>query len=151
MTRFLSLVLGFAPLLVSAVTIKDAYTRQMETAQFQRVSEFFTGEENPGRAYILRSQAGERDGLYFFIQLSQRLSPDRAHRLVLEVIPSNALKPNVHEFELDSPKATKRNRLVVGLTGDDWNPELKPVAWRIKLISGSTEVAEWKSFLWEMP
>ena len=153
MIRPLILSLSFIiSLSLSAVTIKDAYTRQMETEQFQRVSEFFTGNENPGGATILRSQEEERDGLYFHLKLSEKLESTAVeHTFVLEVIRSDALKLTEYTFALTGKEAAKK-RVILGLTGADWpDPELQAMAWRVRLLSGETEVASWKSFLWEMP
>jgi len=45
------------------------------------------------------------------------------------------------------------NWLYLGLTGADWPGEdVHPLAWRIELLdTGGNLLAEWKSFLWEMP
>lgn len=148
------LCLGFlTSLSLEAITIKDAYTRQMETEQFQRVSEFFNGHENPGNAAILRTDDAQRDGLYVFLQLSGKLGNAAGdHHFVLEVIPSDALKALEFTFPLSGSDAGKKKQIVLGLTGNDWpSPDLQPMAWRVRLLSGETEVASWESFLWEMP
>ena len=151
-TRLLALSF-FLTLSLNGITIRDAYTRQMETTQFQRVSEFFSGKENTGRQLILRSQSDNRDGLYFIIELSDHLDTAPAgSRFQLEVIPSDALKPSTFTFELNHSMNLKRKHVLLGLTGDDWeSSELQPIAWRLKLQSGEDELASWKSFLWEMP
>lgn len=154
MNRLLLFCASFViTLSLQAITIKDAYTRHMETEQFQRVSEFFTGDENSGSAAILRSQESERNGLYFHLQLSEKLGDSAAKStFVLEVINSEALKPAEYTFTAEGSSLAKKKRIVLGLTGADWpDPELKAMAWRVRLLSGDTEIASWKSFLWEMP
>ncbi|MCC5807800.1 MAG: hypothetical protein JJU00_15855 [Opitutales bacterium] len=138
-----------------ASVFKSVYTRHMETGQFQYIGEFFSGKETVDNRVLLRTDPGERTGLYVIAELKPRLRDIPAGAsLALEMIRSDANEIHVHEFPLPTEPARARI-LYVGLTGADW-PEsgerLRPVAWRLRLLNSAGDPMDtWSSFLWEMP
>lgn len=152
MFRLLLLALLAGANAVSAVTIEDANTRYMEADLFKTVTEYLTGNASDGDRVVLRSQPDERSGEYFILTVTPSVAEIPADAVaVLEVIPSNAKSAQTFEFPFgDSPRSSRY--LYLGLTGSDWPGEtIRPVAWRVRIQQGDATLAEWKSFLWEMP
>jgi hypothetical protein len=137
---------------LDAATFRDGYTRYLETAHFQTVSEFLTGEPSERSEVVLRTQTGERDGEYFILTLDTQVAAFPAEAIaVLEVVPTNAKEPLNFRFPLTAVRGQSKE-LYLGVTGSDWpNPEIDALAWRVQVKNGETVLAEWKSFLWEMP
>jgi hypothetical protein len=145
------LLLGTLP--VAAVTIRDAYSRPMQEGQFQLLREFFTGEESTGNRLVLRTEASQREGQYFVLRLDTRLEelPPGAE-FVVEVVSTEAVAPVTHTFILPGEEKPRARQVLLGLTGDAWpGEEAKALAWRVRIDAGGATLAEWKSFLWEMP
>tara|TARA_Y100000588_G_scaffold148801_1_gene162808 strand:- start:13 stop:504 length:492 start_codon:yes stop_codon:yes gene_type:complete len=127
--------------------------RFVEAKNFVRLSEYFTGRENPGNRLICRSQPEERSGLYFILTLSEksRKLPEGS-AFVMEVIRPD--DPEAKTIRIPVPEKRPRGKEVyLGLTGADWpDKSARPVAWRLRLVDASGEVlADRKSFLWEHP
>jgi len=117
---------------------------------FDRISEYFTDEENPGRHPILRTQPAARAGYYFLIRAKAAAAHPDA-KFVLQIITPASPDPTTHTF----PAALTPGQTVceLGLTGTDW-PDRKqhPVAWRLALVAADgTELAKRESFLWATP
>lgn len=120
---------------------------------FQRISEYFDGEENTGGDTIVRSQKNDRRGLYFILALewSAKL-PDGAVAMV-DFVSSEGGEPKHHAFlipPVDKPAHLREIRL--GFTGKDW-PEIRkarPVAWKITLRDAKSldVIATAQSYLW---
>jgi hypothetical protein len=122
-----------------------------DAASFQRISEFLHGRENTGGMVILRSQPGERAGLYWLVRLKNRGTPIAGARFELQVITPAAPEPQTFIFSADVPAGSPVYEL--GLTGADWpDAKVRPAAWRLRLLAadGRTLIGE-KSFLWELP
>ncbi len=122
------------------------------TAQsFERISEFFTGRENPGREIILRTQPDVRSGYYFLVRVTNKGAPRSGDSLVIRVIGPDSADPKVYTF----PAAPKSGGSVydIGVTGKDWPMAKKPaVAWRVEYHDASgAMLAMQESFLWEKP
>lgn len=147
------LCLCCAPLLASAVEIEQGYTRYMREGQFQHLREFFSGEEYTGRRLIERSDPANRAGQYFVLILDARLRELPSDTVaVLDFLSANDLDPRTQRFPLQTSKKPGSRQIYLGLTGDDWNgEETQLIAWRVRLLQGEQQLAEWKSFLWEMP
>lgn len=139
------------PLSASALTIDSAYTRYMVTGNFQRLAEFFFGEERAGNRVIVRSDPSIRDGLYFVIDLDGPSAGSPPLKLVVQTIPQTERRAQVFEFAL--PTQALGRTVYAGLTGAAWpSPEVEPLAWRVSVVdSTGQELAEAHSFLWEMP
>ncbi len=151
------LVLGFALLVgvsVQAVPIlEEAYLQQAETRDFQRLSEFLTGRENPGNRLIVRTRPENRNGTYLFCRFDTAIAGFApGTEIQLEILPSNALVVETWRFSLPSDSSDRR-RLAIGVTGEDW-PDLtvSALAWRLRALDRQgTILLEEKSYLWEAP
>ena len=114
---------------------------------FDRISEYFDGQENTGRHTVLRSQPETRAGYYFLVRTKTTLNAADA-KFVLEIIKPDAPQAKTYTF----PVGLIGREIVfnLGLTGIDW-PDRKthPVAWRLALVNGKgEELASRESFLW---
>ena len=127
--------------------------RYFEAKSFKRISEYFTGRENPGNRLLCRSRPAERAGLYFILSLDEhsRKLPQGAQFVVEFIRPDD---PETKTIRVPVPEKRPRGKeIYLGLTGDDWpDKTARLVAWRLRLVDASGEVlAERKSFLWEHP
>lgn len=128
-------------------------TKYRETGSFKRISEFFTGKENPGRNIIFRTQPEIRDGFYFSFRVeAPKGSTVPAGAVVLFVYTPKSTEPTEYTFELAAQKK-RWVPVLIGLTGTDWeDPEANPVAWRLEYRTPTGEVTGFKnSFLWILP
>lgn len=113
------------------------------TESFQRIREFFTGEELADGVTVLRTDAGSRAGLYFRLASAASASEVR-----VEVLAGEVLTPREYTFSLEGEAPW-----LLGLTGADWPREtLLPTAWRVVALDAEgEELAEAVSFAWELP
>ncbi|PTY08250.1 hypothetical protein DB347_01305 [Opitutaceae bacterium EW11] len=117
---------------------------------FLRISEYFTGKENPGSQVYLRTHPDQRGGFYFLTRVANN-SGATAGKLELSVITPRSPRPVTYTYNAEFPHGEKV--YLVGLTGPDW-PDAKehPVAWKISVRSAEgTELASEQSFLWSKP
>ena len=117
---------------------------------FDRISEYFDGQENTGRHTVLRTQPDTRAGYYFLVRTKTTLKAADA-RFVLQIIKPDSPQAKTYTF----PVVLTGREIVfnLGLTGTDW-PDRKThaVAWRLALVSGKgDELASSQSFLWAKP
>lgn len=113
---------------------------------FARISEYFTGKENPGDRLYLRSQPMARGGYYWIIPVPTEWR-GRPARVSLEVQIPGSPETREETFRIENlDKAT----LWTGMTGSDWpSPETRPVAWRLVVSNPEGEtVLDKQSFLW---
>ncbi|MSU51818.1 MAG: hypothetical protein EXS41_00235 [Opitutaceae bacterium] len=118
---------------------------------FDRISEYFSGQENPGRQTILRSQPAARAGYYFLVRLENPGTVVAGAVFDLHVISPASPAPRTFTFKADVPPGS--HAFSLGLTGGDW-PAMKAsaVAWLLTVrASDGTELARQQSFLWSMP
>lgn len=122
-----------------------------DTASFERISEYFTGQENPGSQVVLRSHPEIRAGFYFLARVKHAGSELSAAKLVLSVITPDSPKAKAYTFTAALPKGDTVFNL--GLTGADWAGEkVHPVAWKIEVTTTDGRLlGVAKSFLWEKP
>jgi hypothetical protein len=137
-----------APEQVSGVEIVRLLEGRKSAEDFDRISEFFTGNENTGGVQILRSQPSVRDGYYFTLRLKCENPVTKA---VVEALVYNTVSetPVRHVFEISLRKGSQV--VEVGLTGADWPfpKRTHPPAWKLTLRDAADKVlAERKSFLW---
>lgn len=132
-------------------TITRIWTEYRDEQSFVRLSEYFDGKENPGKAILLRTQPESREGFYFSIRLNgtngQPLQPGT---LRLHIIAPDAENAESYDFALTSTNR-KPSLVELGVTGSDWKyGDVLPLAWKIEILdsSGAT-MASQKSFLWE--
>ena len=123
----------------------------MTASDFQRVGEFFDGQERLGSRTVLRTQPEWRPGCYFVVALEGGATAwPEGVTAVLEVIPAGAVEPM--EFAFTRPAQNLRgNSIWIGVTGSDWpGPRVQPLAWRVRWVGPNEQmVGEWTSFLWE--
>lgn len=153
------LVLAFALLLGSAViSIRAAevefvriWPKWRDAKSFERISEYFTGKENPGSEVMLRSQPTSRAGFYFLTRVKNPGSALEAAKIVLSVIKPDSPQAKAYPFSTALPAG--ETVFEVGLTGTDWaGPKVNPVAWKIEVFAPDGRLlAVHKSFLWEKP
>lgn len=151
-------VFFFVLFLVSTVLLRAAdvefvrvWPEWREADSFKRISEYFTGEENPGRETIRRSQPEERAGYYFLARVRNRGAALPAAKLVLSIIKPDSPLTKVYTFPVALESGEHLYHL--GLTGADWpGKKVRPVAWKLEVIAtDGTLLAAHKSFLWEKP
>ena len=157
---FFLAAVGAALLLAAAAPLAadDGFRRissgHQSEESFQRISEFFTGRENPGRRVIVRTDPSQRSGYYLSLRL--RNNPYRRQAVedavLLQVIPPDAVEPVSHRFDL-GPVNRRSPEFLIGLTGDRWAESgARPRAWKITFFDQDGEViASRKSFLWGTP
>lgn len=117
---------------------------------FDRISEYFDGQENTGRHTVLRTQPTARAGYYFLIRAKAAATTTGA-KFVLQIITPEAPEPKIYTFPITlGPKETVFD---VGLTGTDWaGRKTHAVAWRLSVINAEGhELASQQSFLWSNP
>ena len=120
-------------------------------ASFDRISEYFTGEENTGREVVLRTHPEQRDGFYFLVRVSNSGDVQTGTKFVLQVIAPSSPDPKTTIFSANVPSRSKV--FLLGLTGPDWpGADVHPVAWKLELRGADEQVlATAQSFLWEKP
>jgi hypothetical protein len=122
-----------------------------EAKSFERISEYFTGQENPGSQVICRTHPETRAGFYFLARVNHTGAAAAAAKIILSVIKPDSPKTLEYTFPVALPAGETVFNL--GLTGADW-PGLKihPVAWKIEVVAADGRVlGAHKSFLWEKP
>jgi hypothetical protein len=117
---------------------------------FERISEYFDGQENTGRHTVLRTQPNARAGYYFLIRAKAAANTTGA-KFVLQIITPEAPEPKTHSFPITlGPKEAVFD---IGLTGTDWaGRKTHAVAWRLSVVNAEgRELASQQSFLWSNP
>ncbi len=117
---------------------------------FERISEYFNGQENTGRHTVLRTQPNARAGYYFLIRAKAAANTTGA-KFVLQIITPEAPEPKTHTFPITlGPKEAVFD---IGLTGTDWaGRKTHAVAWRLSVVNTEgRELASQQSFLWSNP
>ena len=120
-------------------------------ASFSRISEYFTGVENPGRSIVRRSQPDSREGYYFLVRLDNPGKPIAKATFRIGVIGVSAPATRTFAFQADVPAGTDVFEL--GLTGRDWQlVKDGVVAWQLTVQGpDGAELAHQQSFLWSQP
>ena len=119
---------------------------------FMRISEYFTGKENPGRKQsILRTNPDARMGFYFLARVKNAGEAMTGAKLELHIITPSSPRAVVYNFNADVPHGNYVFN--IGLTGKDWpDPEANPVAWRLILRGNDGhEITSEQSYLWSKP
>ena len=147
---FLLLAVLAAPVLAADVSIVRLLPSYRTTASFQRLSEFFTGRENPGKETMLRSQPADRAGYYWFLRLENKGTAFAEATFELQVITSASPDPRTFTFRTPVPHG--KQVFNVGVTGSDWpTAGDEPVAWKLVVRSTAGELVSAQSFLWSKP
>jgi hypothetical protein len=122
-----------------------------DAESFERISEYFTGEEKTGREIVVRTHPEQRAGFYYLVRVANSGDVRAGAKFVLQVISPGDPKPKATTFPVEVPSRSKV--FLLGLTGPDWpNRDVHPVAWKLELLSSDEQVlASSQSFLWEKP
>jgi len=122
-----------------------------DAVSFERVSEYFTGQENTGSQVVQRTHPETRAGFYFLARVSNHGAALPSAKLVVSVIKPDSPQTRVYTFPVELPAGSTVFNL--GLTGADWaGPKAHPVAWKVEVIATDGRLlAVQKSFLWEKP
>jgi hypothetical protein len=127
------------------------WPKWQDADSFQSFYEYRTGRELVGRWIILRSQQGERAGLYFQTRVKNPGDAVRGATFVVRVISPNATDTRVFSFPTEVLAGSQL--FEIGLTGKDWaGARVFPIAWDIELHAADGRLLDRKSsFLWEAP
>jgi len=146
-----SLSLFFVPARAADVSFVRVWPGYRSAESFERISEYFTGEENTGGQTVLRSRPDARAGFYFLARTKNTGPAVSGAIFRLDVITPASAAPRTVTFTADLPPGERVFNL--GLTGADW-PDAKahPVAWKLMVLApGGTELVAMQSYLWEKP
>jgi len=155
MRSFIAVILFSAASLVSARAAEVEFVRVWpgwrDADSFERISEYFTGEEKTGREVVLRTHPERREGFYYLVRVANSGEALAGATFVLRVISPLGPDPKIISFPVEIPKRSKV--FLLGLTGPEWpNQEVHPVAWKLELRSPTDEIlASAQSFLWQKP
>ncbi len=132
------------------LTAVRVWTDYRTAESFERISEYFTGQEASSKELILRSRAEERAGYYFLVRVANPQVEGCAATAEIKVILPG--QTTAQTFLLRPAVALPRGQTVLhlGLTGPDW-PDAKqaPVAWQVRLLADDgSELLRERSFLW---
>ncbi len=113
---------------------------------FKRISEYFTGMEDPGDRSILRSHPDDRAGHYVKFNLTKPYAVDHCQ---LEVLGFGAKETSTYSFKVEEPWSVEKP-IYLGLTGPEWrNKTQPPIAYKVVLLDAAGNVlASARSFLW---
>ena len=122
-----------------------------DAESFERISEYFTGQERTGDRVVLRTQPAARAGFYYLVRVANRGQSHPGAKFALHVITPAVPDSKTYTFSADLPERSTLFHL--GLTGADWaGPDVHPVAWKLDLLSADDRVlATTQSFLWSKP
>ncbi|MEM9158223.1 MAG: hypothetical protein AAGB46_04170 [Verrucomicrobiota bacterium] len=127
-----------------AIELVSASHRDADS--FKRISEFFSGDENPGRYTLLRTDANSRDGFYLSLKLTKE------ERASIKSIRLHYVEPaSLAEETLDlAINGAAKSRILVGLTGSLWqSADTFPLAWKVEALDANGQVlTHQQSFLW---
>lgn len=146
---FLLLALRLTASDLTVVRILPEYRTE---ASFERIAEFFGGQENTGGQTFLRSRPDSRAGYYFLMRLKNAGAAVVGARIELAYITPGTPDPRSITFP-PATVPTGSHVFQLGLTGSDWtDPEAKPVAWRVRVLAADgRELLSDQSFLWGQP
>jgi hypothetical protein len=137
---------------LTSVEIKEIKPRYIDADQLTRVSEYFTGHENPGGRVFLRSTPEAKSGYYFTLILDEKVRRlPKGTTILGEFYTPDSVDLQSYEFTLPN-RRPKTKEIFLGLTGEDWpDTGAVPAAWRftIKGPNGNT-LAQSQSYLWSL-
>jgi hypothetical protein len=141
------------PLATYGLTVETAFSRAYTETEIRTLGQQVGLETGQGFRKVITSDPESTTGHYFILKLDDfRRNP--AVRAEIEIIASDSKEARSFTWNLEGIALKKW--LYLGLTGGDWpgtsGPEVRPLAWRIRFLdTNQGTVAEWKSFLWELP
>ena len=149
--KFAAFLLLFPTIQLLSVGIESAYTRYYEDGEIRPIGQYFGAKLIPqGFRSVIASQPDAPGGQYFIARITDRKS-GQISSARMTYFPSDQTKASSHTWDLAGQPLKKW--LYLGLTGTDWpDAGVTPLAGKLALLDASGNVlAEWKSFLWEMP
>jgi hypothetical protein len=122
-----------------------------DNASFDRITEYFTGQENTGSQIVVRTHPDTRAGFYYLVRVANPAAALGDAKFVLHVILPSSPAMKTYSFPVALPSGQTVFQL--GLTGPEWpDSKVHPVAWQLELRSADDHVlTSAKSFLWEKP
>ena len=151
LVTLIALVLS-ASAFASDVKVLRVWPGYRTAESFMRISEYFTGQENPGRNQtLLRTHPDQRGGLYFLTRVANNGAAISDAKIELHVVTVRSPTEVVYTFATTVPHGERV--FEVGLTGPDWTTAAEhPVAWRLTVVDATNhELAGEQSFLWSKP
>lgn len=151
--RFLALVLSLCAgrALAAEVEFVRVWPAWRDAESFDRITEYFTGQEDSGRETFLRTTPDARAGFYYLVRVANHASEFAGATFVLQLIRPDSTEPKTYTF----PATITAGEPVfeLGLTGPDFpNKKFRPVAWKLELRAADQRVlASQQSFLWAKP
>ncbi|HTB79888.1 MAG TPA: hypothetical protein VK717_03275 [Opitutaceae bacterium] len=144
-------LLCLVPARAADVALVRVWPGYRTTESFERISEYFTGNENTGGQTMLRSQPAERMGFYFLVRLKNSGATVTGATFELSVITPASATPHLFTFTGDLPAGEHVFNL--GLTGADWpGAKTEPVAWKLTVLAPDhAGLTSAQSFLWDKP
>ncbi|MFL2848066.1 MAG: hypothetical protein ACJZ9B_03715 [Coraliomargaritaceae bacterium] len=135
--------------------INSIIPQYMDHEDFLSIKEYLTGKETTKNRLIIRSNEGQRTGLYLIITLNEKIPQLPVDTTIIcEIYMPGKLNPDVFEFPLPKLNKLPNNKsILLGITGDDWTYENSalPTAWRITLVdSKENTIAEKSSQVWSL-
>jgi hypothetical protein len=150
MRRILALaLLVTAPAFANDVSFVRVWPQWRNADAFDRIREYFGGEENDGREVVLRTHPDQRAGLYFLVRVNATEPISSAH-FILDVVRPDSPDAKRYTFPVSLP--AKSHVAELGLTAADWpgGRTAHPVAWKLSLVDQTGRVlASQQSFLWQ--
>ena len=149
--RLLLFLLSMLTVHAADVELLRVWPAWRDADSFDRIREYFGGQESTARNVVLRTQPEPRAGYYFLVRVKTASALTGA-KFDVHVIRPDAPVPKVFSFPVAVPPSETVYQL--GLTGIDWpgGEKTNPVAWKLALVGADGRVlAEHKSFLWEKP
>jgi len=148
---FVSALFCLVPAHAGDVTFVRIWPAYSTAGSFERISEYFTGQENTGGRTVLRSQPAQRAGFYFLMRLENGGAAVAGVTFELSVVSPASATPHLYTFATDLPAGN--HVFDCGLTGTDWpDAAAHPVAWKLVVRApGGAEIASTQSFIWSKP
>lgn len=147
----LTFILGASSARATDVQFVRVWPAWRDAESFERISEYFTNQENQGREVILRTRPDSRAGFYYLVRVQNRAAALSGAKFSLQVVTPASADVKTYAFPVEVP--AKEKVFELGLTGSDWSdPKAHPVAWKLELLTADGAVlASEQSFLWEKP
>ena len=138
----------------ATAAIGRIWTEYRTAASFERIRDYFRGEDDLQSEHVFRTRPDSRDGYYFLVRIENASAPISDAVFEISVIMPGTVVPRAFPFRADIPEGDTAMNL--GITGADWPGEgVRPLAWQVRLIrptgGSGTIIAESQSFLWSKP
>lgn len=136
-----------------ADTIDEVLIRYCPENDFKYIGEYFSGKESYSDRVVIRTDANQRNGLYWIVSFEKELSTlPKDSVLFLQYVRPGSPEVLTEVFPLPS-EVGKRKLIYAGITDESWaKKDTYPTAWKLILKDRQgKELASSQSYLWEMP